>query len=354
MWRLPEADDALDDRHRATTTTSSSTARSSRPAAPGEQVSPNLAGRASAAFALGAQSALARGDRAAARRWLAEAASLYAQAKTTDVGELVTAFPHAYYPEDSWKDDMEFGAAELAIAGQALGDPRAAAGCATPRTGRSAYLASDSQDTLNLYDTSALAHTDLVRRSAATRSRRPRLTSRRPEAPARRRVSRRPPSSPFGHAVDVTNFDAATRSFGFAATAHLYRSVTGRPVLRRVRDPPAQLRARRQRVGGLPDGRRRHDVPALPAAPGGQPRPGRSRAAGVITGAVVNGPNGADNFEDIGIPDGATAARPRGNRSPPSTPTRPLPRRRRAWPSSEPAIDFVGTGALAFALTARN
>jgi len=40
----------------------------------------------------------------------------------------------------------------------------------------------------------------------------------------------------------------------------------------------------------------------------------------VLVGAVVNGPNGAENFEGIGIPDGA--------------------------------IDFTSTGMLAFALAA--
>ena len=38
---------------------------------------------------------------------------------------MVTALPHAFYPESSWRDDMAWGAAELALAGQALGDPRA-------------------------------------------------------------------------------------------------------------------------------------------------------------------------------------------------------------------------------------
>ena len=32
---------------------------------------------------------------------------------------------------------------------------------------------------------------------------------------------------PFGSAVDVAQFDAATRTFGYAATARLYRRLTG-------------------------------------------------------------------------------------------------------------------------------
>jgi hypothetical protein len=109
VWRLSEADDALD-----TAPGDESYFLKHRPvfaaAAAGQRISPNLSGRVSAAFALAAQAAQLRGDHRAARHWLAEGASVFAQAKTTDVGELVTAFPHAYYPEDSWTDDLELGA----------------------------------------------------------------------------------------------------------------------------------------------------------------------------------------------------------------------------------------------------
>ncbi|MFD0743033.1 glycoside hydrolase family 9 protein [Phytohabitans flavus] len=256
VWRLPEADDALEIGPGAGSTRG--WARSDQPglsrqpgpkraerankqspgdeyqfikyrpvfpAAPaGEKVSPNLAGRVSAAFALAAQLAAERGDKAAARRWLAEGASLYGQARTTDVGELVTAFPHAYYPEDSWQDDMELGATQLALAARALGDPRAGRWVREAAGWARAYLDTQPWDTLNLYDTSALAHADLV----------PLL---RGDALAGELVAdlRRQLDSgvaaaadhPFGHAVDVTQFDAATRSFGYAATAHLYRDLTG-------------------------------------------------------------------------------------------------------------------------------
>ena len=73
----------------------------------------------------------------------------------------------------------------------------------------------------------------------------------------------------------------------------------------------------------------------------------------VLVGAVVNGPNGAENFEDIGIPDGAGPARSTGGTV---CGLRPADARYlddvRAWPSVEPAIDFTSTGMLAFALAA--
>ena len=73
-------------------------------------------------------------------------------------------------------------------------------------------------------------------------------------------------------------------------------------------------------------------------------------------GAVVNGPNGAENFEDLGIPDGARVC-PVDGRNRYAAFDRPDARFLddvRAWPSVEPAIDFTSTGMLAFALaTAR-
>jgi hypothetical protein len=66
-------------------------------APPGKPVSPDLAGRFAADFALGAQLS-ADGDPAQARHLLSLARGVYLMAKTTDVGQLVTAFPHDYYP----------------------------------------------------------------------------------------------------------------------------------------------------------------------------------------------------------------------------------------------------------------
>jgi endoglucanase len=90
------------------------------PAAPaGQKVSPNLAGRFAADFALGAQLA---GNPAQAAHLLSLARSVYAMAKTTQVGQLVTAFPHDFYPATQWKSDMLWGAAEIALADEAAGD----------------------------------------------------------------------------------------------------------------------------------------------------------------------------------------------------------------------------------------
>ena len=122
VWRLPQRDDAL--------TGARNRYLRRRPAFrandPGTRLPPNLAGRVSAAFALAAQVDAAGGNPARAAGELDLAAQIFAAARTVNIkpADVVTALPHAFYPESSWRDDMELGAAELALAGQALGDPR--------------------------------------------------------------------------------------------------------------------------------------------------------------------------------------------------------------------------------------
>ena len=114
-WRLPEVDDHdTDPLHRYV---------AHRPvldaALAGQPISPNLAGRVSAAFALASQQ---EADPVKALALLGKAQGLYARAATTAPPKpLVTALPHAFYPESVWQDDMELGGAEIARAAQRLG-----------------------------------------------------------------------------------------------------------------------------------------------------------------------------------------------------------------------------------------
>ena len=94
-------------------------------APPGKPVSPDLAGRFAADFALGAQLSASGGDAAQAAHLLGLARGVYAMARTGNVGQLVTAFPHDYYPATQWKSDMAWGAAEIALADEATGAPAA-------------------------------------------------------------------------------------------------------------------------------------------------------------------------------------------------------------------------------------
>ena len=119
LWRLPQVDDRLPAGPRSPVRY---IAR--RPVfaanAPGRRISPNLAGRTAAAFALCAQD-FAGPDPAYARRCLLAGEQVYALADTSPRGRLATTAPFAYYPETLWRDDMELGATELYLAVRRLG-----------------------------------------------------------------------------------------------------------------------------------------------------------------------------------------------------------------------------------------
>lgn len=143
------------------------------------KISPNLAGRLSAAFALCYQ--VNRGESPdLAARCLQAAKETYALADTTypdpapSVGSgtcascLLTIAPFDGYPETVWDDDMELGATELYRAAQIAGSESAA----KPYLKQAAKYAQNyidriyskgSSDTLNLYDVSGLAHFELHR-----------------------------------------------------------------------------------------------------------------------------------------------------------------------------------------------
>ena len=221
IWRLPEVDDHLTDpserflRNRPVF----------RAAAPGDPISPNLAGRTAAAFALAAQ-VEARTDPAKARRHLQTAAQIFDQAQTTGVGQLVTSLPFAFYPESAWRDDLELGATELALAAQRLHDPRANAWLKQAGHWAREYVAHEAGgDTLNLYDVSALAHADLIRAARADRQLVKDLAG---DLRAQLRIGvDRASADPFRAGAQYDNFDAVPHAFGLAATTQLYRQATG-------------------------------------------------------------------------------------------------------------------------------
>src|SRR5271170_5388998 len=135
-------------------------------APPGKPISPDLAGRFAADFALGAQLG-ARTSRASAEHLLSLARGVYAMAKTTDVGQIVTTFPNDYYPGTEWKSDMLWGAAEIALADEALGAPawQLHADLQVAAYWANQYIAQGHPaggDTLNLYDNGAIAEAELL------------------------------------------------------------------------------------------------------------------------------------------------------------------------------------------------
>ena len=154
----------------------------------GSKISPNLAGRLAADFALCYQ--LNRSTNSSlGNKCLKNAEDIFALADTSypdpapTVGSgscancLLTIAPFDGYPEDVWEDDMELGATELYFALQSAGGAENIP-AGLPHSNPIDYLKQATQyaknyitniydagfaDTLNLYDVSGLAHFELYR-----------------------------------------------------------------------------------------------------------------------------------------------------------------------------------------------
>jgi hypothetical protein len=166
-WRLPQHDEAL--RVRAGTGAYYVRYRPVfQDGTSGAPISPNLAGRVSAAFGLCAQ-IFKDSDPAYAHRCLLSGQTLFDRA-ATHPSSLVTSTPFDYYPEQQWRDDMELGATELFRATAASGEhadlphPDPLYWFAQADGWAQAYMSSrlDGSDTFNLYDVGALAHAELM------------------------------------------------------------------------------------------------------------------------------------------------------------------------------------------------
>ena len=282
---------------------------------------------------------------------LHEAQALYARADTaTPPRPLVTALPHAFYPESVWQDDMELGAAEIARAAQLLGEPATPYLRKAASLGRALPAASGSTDTLNLYDVGALAHASLARRhgrvvphgkgspspagrwshdlAAQVRQGRPARAARPVRCGRRRHRVRRelPHLRPGRHAPRSTTWPTGSHRFEDFASAQ-----------------------RSWLLGGNPWG-----VSAMVGIGSSYPRCMQHQVANLSPapdlGAVVNGPNGAGNFEGGlgGFQDEMRhCSRPRyrafdgqGSRYVDDV---------RAWQTDEPALDMTAAAILAAA-----
>ena len=359
LWRLPQSDDAdtaSADRysaaHRPTFTA----------AAPGAKISPNLAGRVSAAFALAAQVDATR-DPARATAQYQAATSLYAQASTVNPpNPLVTALPNAYYPESTWHDDMQFGAAEIALAAQALGHgANAAPYLADAAKWAKDYIGSDTGDTFNLYDTSALAHADLIRAMANAGN--PSgsglaVTKSALVADLKRQVqsgASRAASDVFHAGGVYSDFDVDSHTFGLLATAALYQQASGDHSFGGFATEQRDWLFGANAWGAsfmVGEGKTypncmQHQVANLSGSTDGKPP--------IAVGAVVNGPNGAGQFTG-GLGDlqpGMTACPKNQNSDPFAAFTGHGSRfvdDVRSWQTDEPALDMTGSAIIAAAL----
>ena len=337
LWRLPQADD-----HRRVSPGSPAYYETYRPVfaanAPGSPLSPNLAGRVAAAFALCAQD-FAATDPAYARRCLVAGQTIYDLADTHWTGNLVTTTPFVYYGEPEWRDDMALGGAELYLATRQLG------GAGLPHPTPYGYAVSAGQwadayitsplsqgdvlsDSLNLYDVSSLADYDLVR---ILRS--PEYTSQQTPEHDARSIPTDPASllsdrhdqlaqatklsarDPFGLANPATNVDTVPHALGYAVQAHMYDELAGKPtfvalthkeldwvfganpwgssfIVGAGRVYPHCLAAQIPNLSGSLTGR-----------------------GAILRGATVDGPNSLDSLHDLGAPDGYRPC-PAGGRDP--------------------------------------
>ncbi len=325
-------------------------------APPGQKVSPNLAGRFAADFALGAQLA-AGSDPASAAHLLSLARSVYAMAKTTHVGQLVTAFPHDFYPASQWASDMLWGATEIALADEAAGAPAARVRAdlsAAARWARS-YMAQGHDDTFNLYDTGAVAEAELIQamRQAGDFPVAPR-TLLADMAAQLRAGQAQAAGDPFALGTTLGDSDASPHAFGLFITDALYQKYGGS-------DPKARFSSFAQQQLNFALGANGWGTSFVVGAGTVFPHCMQSEIAnlaGSLTGrgniqlgATTDGPSSPSNFVGLGTVDGMRACSA-GHFAPFNTKTAAYEDNVVSWPSVEPADDYTANSLMAFALGA--
>jgi endoglucanase len=235
IWRLPQVDDTYLGTDPLYTFIRNRPVFRAGPA--GSLISPNLAGRLAADFALCYQF-YRHVDPAYAKKCLLSGEHVFDLANTSPTGNLLTVAPFDFYPEVEWRDDLELGATELALA-LSSGDPPPGLPHSDSRFylqraahWAHAYIAgpNDAVDTLNLYDVSALAHSDLFRllgpgentaglevtRSALIADLKKQLDG----------AVSKGVGDPFGFGFPWDTFDTTTHGAGLAVTAAIYSSLT--------------------------------------------------------------------------------------------------------------------------------
>jgi len=326
-------------------------------AAPGAKISPDLAGRIAADFALGAQLSAAT-RRQHAEHLLGLARGIYAMAKTRHVGSIVTTFPHDFYPGTEWKSMMLWGADEIALADEALGAPaaRVRADLAVAAHWAKAYIAQGhpaGSDTLNLYDNGALGEAELIQAMHGAHGApviAPHVLL--ADMAAQLRVGEGlAKGDPFGLGIVLGQGDATPHAFGLAITNALYQRYGG----------SGRYRAFAQQQLNFTLGANGWGSSFVVGAGDTYPHCMQSEIAnlaGSLTGhgniqvgATSDGPSNIGNFVGLGTVSGMQACRA-GHFKPFNTKTTGYEDNVVSWPSVEPADDYTANSTLAFALAA--
>jgi endoglucanase len=357
FWFLPQQEDRLDVKAGGNPGPSAYYVKY-RPvfeaAPPGQPVSPDLAGRFAADFALGAQLS-ARTDPEQAQDLLNLARGVYAMAKTSDVGQLVTAFPHDYYPGTQWKSDMAWGAAELVLADEAAGAPAAqlSADLAEAARWAKAYMAQGhpaNGDTFNLYDTGAVAEAELLQAMQQAGIYPIAPSALLGDLAAQLRTGEDwAKGDPFALGTQLGASDASPHAFGLFITDALYRKYGGSD----------QYSAFAQQQLNFALGANAWGSSFVVGAGTVFPHCMQSEIAnlaGSLTGsgdiqlgATTDGPSSTGNFSGLGTVPGMRACSA-GNFAPFDTATASYEDNVVAWPSVEPADDYAAASLFAFAL----
>jgi endoglucanase len=366
FWLLPQAEDRMDVREGGNPGPTAYYVKY-RPvfeaAPPGKKISPEFAGRFAADFALAAQLD-ARTDPAQARHLLALARGIYAMAKTTGVGKIVTTYPNDYYPGTEWKSDMLWGAAEMALADEALRQPgsRLQSDLQTAAFWARQYIRQGHPaggDTLNLYDNGALGEAELLQamreangfggpHAAPVIAPQTLLT----DMAAQLRLGENwAKGDPFALATALGPADATPHAFGIYITNALYQYYGG----------SGQFAAFAQQQLNFSLGANGWGSSFVVGAGSTFPHCMQSEIANlagsldgkgnVQLGAVTDGPSSLGNFVGLGTVSGMKACSA-GNFMPFNTKTAGYEDNVVSWPSVEPADDYTANSLLAFALAA--
>ncbi len=357
IWRLPQADDNYGG------TNSLYRYIRNRPvfrAAPaGSLISPNLAGRLAADFALCFQ-IFKSSNPTYANQCLLSAEHIFDLANTNPSGNLLTVAPYSFYPETEWRDDLEFGATELYFA---LASGNLPAGL--PHTAPLFYLQSaahwahayitgpnDAADTLNLYDVSGVAHYELYH--ALAQAGNPgglEVTQADLLSDLKKQLDRavaQAGTDPFGFGFPWATFDTTSHGAGLVVMASEYDRLTGATTyaghgvqwLANILGANAWGTSLIVGDGSTFPHCMQHQVANLAGSLDGSPPvlagaavegPNKFAAKGLVSGMVTCPANGVDQFAPF---NGSSAVYQDNVQS---------------WSTDEPAVDLTATSPLAFA-----
>jgi len=329
IWRLPQVDDTYQNCVPPYEYICHRPVLQNPAGGSGAKISPNLAGRLAADFAL-CYNIFAASNPSYANQCLTAAEHVFDLADTAPTGNLVTTGPYDFYPEIEWRDDLELGATELYFAVQSCGTNcpinlhPASYYLSQAATWANAYITgpNDATDTLNLYDVSGLAHFELYR-AIALAGNPTGLATTQAElvADLQKQLNNAITQSgkdPFGFGFPWNTYDTTSHGGGLAVMGAEYSYLNG-PALNNSTNAATYANRQLANILGangwgtsliVNDGSTfplcmQHQVTNLvPNPPNGPPflsgaaveGPNSAASKGTLTGMVACPPNGVDQF----------------------------------------------------------